>query len=112
MSKTDYFHLFANRPAHELMPGFIARIVHTDEMTIVLWDIKEGSVLPRHQHIHEQITHVLEGTFEMQIGHQHSICKAGSLATIPSDVPHEGKAVTDCKLLDIFRPVRVDFPTD
>ena len=35
---------------HELMPGFTARIIHTGNMTIALWEIKKGAVLPRHQH--------------------------------------------------------------
>jgi len=52
----------------ELLPGFKARFVHSENLTIAFWDIKAGSILPKHSHINEQISHLTKGEFELTIG--------------------------------------------
>lgn len=42
-------------PSKELLPGFSAKMIHTENMTLAYWDIKAGSVLPKHSHVHEQV---------------------------------------------------------
>ena len=91
------------------MKGFIGRMIHTDHMTIAYWEIKAGSPLPEHHHEHEQITHILEGSFEMTIGDEKQLVEAGMIAVIPSGVPHSGLAITDCVALDVFSPCREDY---
>jgi quercetin dioxygenase-like cupin family protein len=34
---------------------------------------------------------------------------AGVVLVIPPDVPHSGRAVTSCRVLDVFAPVREDY---
>jgi len=93
----------------ELFPGFDARLIHTEGLTIGYFYIKKGSFLPTHHHIHEQVSNVLEGEFEMTIDGITSILKPGSVAVIPSNTPHGGRAITDCIILDVFRPTRDDY---
>ena len=93
----------------ELFPGFEARLIHTDGLTIAYFYIKKGSNLPIHHHIHEQVSNVLEGEFEMTIDGIFTLLKPGSVALIPSNTPHGGKAITDCVILDIFSPTREDY---
>ena len=94
----------------ELLPGFKVRFVHTEKMTLAYWDIKAGSVLPEHNHHHEQVAaQVMEGQFELTLEGETKVMKPGDLAVIPSNVVHSGKAITDCKLLDVFCPVREDY---
>ncbi len=93
----------------EIAPGFISHFVHTEQMTINFIDVAAGSVLPLHQHIHEQISHVIEGEFHLVINGINHILTPGLVAVVPSNTPHEGKAITNCKLLDIFNPVREDY---
>jgi quercetin dioxygenase-like cupin family protein len=52
---------------------------------------------------------VLEGEFELTVNGEPQILTKGLFATIPGNVPHGGRAITNCKLLDIFNPVREDF---
>jgi quercetin dioxygenase-like cupin family protein len=98
----------ATLPEKVLAPGYTARLVHTDTMTISHVSVVAGAPLPQHAHPHEQVTNVIEGEFEMTIGEDKRVLKAGMVATIPSNVPHTGKAITKCYLIDMFHPVRED----
>lgn len=96
-------------PSKEILPGFTGRFVHTETMTVAYWSVKKGSVLPKHNHHHEQITQVTEGEFAMTIGNTTSVLTAGKVVLIPSDVPHEGRALSDCKIIDVFSPRREEY---
>ncbi len=93
----------------EIIPGFKAVFTHTDHMTQAHWTIEKDAVLPEHSHHHEQISTIMEGTFEMTMDGETQICEAGSAAVIPANLVHGGKAVTACKIIDAFYPVREDF---
>jgi quercetin dioxygenase-like cupin family protein len=96
-------------PARQTLPGFSGKMVHGDSSSLVFWDIRKGSMSPEHHHIHEQITYVLEGELEMIIGGEKMLFTAGTVHVIPSNVPHSAIALTDCKIMDSFAPVRDDY---
>jgi quercetin dioxygenase-like cupin family protein len=77
-------------------------------MTFAHWNIDSGTTFPEHSHPHEQICCVLEGRLELSIGPGKQIMEAGSIAVIPSGVPHSGLALTECRVIDVFHPVRED----
>ena len=93
----------------EIFPGLKGKFVHGDKITWVFWDVKKGSVVERHHHIHEQIMHVLEGKFEFTLNDKTSLYGPGSVVIIHSDIPHSGKAITKCKIMDVFSPVREEY---
>ena len=105
---SNLFHL-SNIDRKEILPGFQARFVHTDNMTLSYWDVDKGAVLPLHKHIHEQVTQVEEGEFELTIAGETRVYTKGMVAVIPSMAEHGGVALTDCKIFDIFSPVREDY---
>ena len=96
-------------PTHDMISGFQARFIHSESMTISYWDVKKGSKLPEHRHHHEQISQVIEGKFELTIDGKSMVMEPGKAAIIPSNIPHSGVAFTDCKVMDIFSPVREDY---
>jgi len=93
----------------ELVPGFRARFVHSPNMTLAYWTIDAGSTLPEHSHPHEQVANLLEGEFEMTVGGETRVLKPGMVTIIPSNILHTGTALTDCRILDVFYPVREDY---
>jgi quercetin dioxygenase-like cupin family protein len=93
----------------EFTKGFKARYIHSENITLAFIDVTAGAMMPIHQHVHEQISQVLEGKFELTVNDEPRIYEAGTVVVIPSNIPHGGVAVTDCKLLDIFSPVREDY---
>jgi quercetin dioxygenase-like cupin family protein len=53
--------------------------------------------------------HVVEGDFEFTLDGETIICKPGDIVHISSNLPHSGKAITPCKLMDVFSPVREEY---
>lgn len=105
----DHFLEIEDQKQNEMIPGFKARFVHTERMTISYWEVEKGSKLPEHKHHHEQVSQVLEGEFELTVDGVKQLMVPGKLAVIPSNVLHSGLAITDCRIMDIFQPVREDY---
>ncbi len=93
----------------EIVPGYRAAFVHSDTMTLAYWTIEAGAELPEHSHPHEQVSNVLEGTFELTIAGETKRLGPGTIAVIPSNADHAGTAITDCRILDVFHPVREEY---
>lgn len=106
---TNIFRHFSDINVKEVAPGFFSKLIHTDTNTINFIDVKAGSSIPLHQHIHEQCSFAIEGQFEMTVNGDTQILNPGFFAIIPSNALHGGKAITNCKLIDIFSPVREDY---
>jgi quercetin dioxygenase-like cupin family protein len=96
-------------PPRETAPGYSGRFIHTAGMTLAYFEIKAGSASPEHEHVHEQVSQVLEGVFQLTVAGEPVVLEPGAVLIIPSNVRHSGLAITDCRLLDIFHPVREDF---
>jgi len=93
----------------EIVPGFSAKFVHSENMTFAYWDIEAGSELPEHSHPHEQVLTVIKGKLVLTIEGKTQILEPGSVAVIPANAKHSGKAITECRCIDVFYPVREDF---
>ncbi len=96
-------------PSKEMIPGFVAKMIHMEGMTFSHWTIKAGAKLPEHQHTHEQLSYLTEGTFEFTLEGKTELITPGKLVVIPSNAVHSGNAITDCTIVDIFQPVREDY---
>ena len=95
----------------QLVPGITGYYAHGTNMTFGYVEIKAGSNLPAHQHVHEQITYIIEGELDMQIGDQQCLLTADMYYVIPSNTIHSAVAKSDCKVIDVFNPVREDYKT-
>lgn len=93
----------------ELAKGIRGRYFHTLSNTIGYIDIDKGAILPAHSHFHEQTTQILEGQLEMTIDGVTQVLEPGILTLIPSNIVHSAIALTNCRVLDIFSPVREDY---
>ena len=93
----------------EFFPGLKGKLVHGDKITWAFWDVEKGAEVPEHSHHHEQIMHVIDGEFEFILNGNKKIYKSGDVVVIPSNIPHSGKALTECRLMDVFSPVREEY---
>lgn len=103
------YHDLAGMPARERMPGFHGRFIHADRVTVVHWEVDAGAVLPEHSHPHEQVSNLLDGEFEMTIDGAVRRLTGGSVAVVPSNAVHSGRALTACRFIDVFQPAREDY---
>ncbi|MBM3832427.1 MAG: cupin domain-containing protein [Verrucomicrobia bacterium] len=93
----------------EPFPGFKVHFVHSDKMTFAHWTIEAGAVLPEHSHPHEQVANVLDGIFELTVDGETKQLGPGSVGIIPSNAVHSGRAITNCRIIDAFYPIREDY---
>jgi quercetin dioxygenase-like cupin family protein len=81
-----------------------------ERMNVLHWNMADKSVVPMHQHSQEQFGYVIKGGFEMVVGDEKTVLKAGDAYFIPADVMHSFTAVGDTEAIDVFNPVKEDFP--
>lgn len=96
-------------PEREIATGIVGKYIHGAITTLGHVHIIAGSVLPAHQHVHEQITFIINGQLEMTIGRETHLLTAGSVQVIGSGVTHSAVAKTDCTVIDVFSPARDDY---
>ena len=100
---------FNNKKKVKIWPGISGPLFHSDNITFGHFTIEEGSDLPEHNHPHEQWTHLIQGKLEFNISGEIEILTPGMTAFIPPNLHHSAKAITECKVIDCFLPVREDF---
>lgn len=96
-------------PPRQLVPGIMGHYVHGVNCTLGYVNLNAGSSIPEHHHIHEQITFIVEGELDMVIGGKKILLTTGHVYVIPPDIPHSAVAKTDCRVIDVFSPVREDY---
>jgi quercetin dioxygenase-like cupin family protein len=72
------------------------------------WDLQDRGVVSLHQHESEQFGYVIKGGFEIIAGKEKSIIQAGDSYVIPSNVPHQLRAIGETEAIDVFSPSRPD----
>ncbi|HTS61956.1 MAG TPA: cupin domain-containing protein [Candidatus Acidoferrales bacterium] len=92
-----------------LSPTIARKIISGDKVMVAQVFLAKGAVVPEHHHESEQITYILEGALEFEIGGKRLVVGAGQVLRIPSNVPHKAVALEDTLDLDVFSPIRHDW---
>lgn len=106
------FFFFDDTPWDELGGGVRRKIVAwTDDLMAVYVHFDRGAVGTPHFHeIHNQIGYVAAGSFEVTIGDEKRVLKAGDAYLAAKTVTHGVIALEDGSVLvDAFSPKRDDF---
>jgi quercetin dioxygenase-like cupin family protein len=99
------------KPAWEQVAAGMQRriIVDGDKLMVVEVHFTPGGGAARHNHPHEQVTYVLNGSIRFTLDGKETVLKAGECVHIPSNVYHSAAADEEVFLLDVFSPPREDF---
>ncbi|MCP4542996.1 MAG: cupin domain-containing protein [Chloroflexi bacterium] len=97
-------------PETEMLPGIVRRAVYLEHAMMTFFDFAPGSVVPLHDHPHEQITYVVQGAMEFTLGDKTQMLRAGDVVCCPSGVPH-GAVVLDepTVAIDAWHPLRKEY---
>jgi quercetin dioxygenase-like cupin family protein len=99
----------AELPDLEIAEGIHMHAVTARTVTVAHVKLTKGAFLPEHSHHHEQVVNVIEGELELTVEGKPYNLKSGKVMILPPNIPHSGRAVTDCRVVDVFHPVRDDF---
>ncbi len=100
---------FNDIPVKELVPGINGQYVHGVKASLGWVTLKAGTIMPMHHHPHEQITVILDGELEMEIGGVNILMTPGMVHVIPSHTPHSAVVKKDSIVIDVFSPVREEY---
>jgi quercetin dioxygenase-like cupin family protein len=95
--------------SREIVAGFTGKYYHAEGLSIGWLDAKAGHTVPLHAHVHEQVSYVEQGEMLFIIEGEEFILKAGMAITVAPNLKHGATAITDCKLIDVFNPVREEY---
>ncbi len=85
-------------------------LAHGEKMLMAEFKLTAGSVVPEHDHPHEQSGYVVSGRVRMNVkGKQPFETGAGGAWSIPGDVLHSAEVLEDAVVVEVFHPVREDF---
>ena len=80
-----------------------------EEATVARLLLAKGAVVPRHSHVSEQYSLILEGSVKFVFDDREVVLNAGDVLFIPSNVPHSAVALEDAVDIDFFSPRREDW---
>ena len=96
--------------ARQINEGISIRVVPGARIMFSFLDFSPGGVIKTHSHPHEQMGMVLEGQFELTIGDETKVVRAGDVYLIPGNIPHRAASTgATARTLDVFSPPREDY---
>jgi unsaturated pyranuronate lyase len=97
----------------EMLDGIHRRtMATTDEAMLCQFFLEANSLVPRHNHMNDQVGYVVSGQIEMTVGKEVRILNPGNTYAIPGGVYHSAKAILDSIVIDVFSPPREDYRTE
>ncbi len=82
---------------------------YNEQLMMVKVAFEQGAIGSLHQHYHTQMTYVIHGSFEVQVGDERKILKEGEVFYAPPNIMHGVVCLEAGELLDVFSPMREDF---
>jgi quercetin dioxygenase-like cupin family protein len=101
-------------PREDLHERLSRRLITGDQLMLAHVYLKKGCVVPKHSHMNEQLTYILEGALRFLVGDdgappEEIVVRAGEVLHLPGNVPHEALALEDTLDVDVFYPPREDW---
>ncbi len=97
-------------PPQHLAEGYLGRVVHGEHLTMVVFEVEPGAVLPEHRHANEQFGMVIEGSVSFRVGDETQTLEPGGIWCIPPNTPHTVTGgETGAVVVDVFSPPRNDW---
>jgi quercetin dioxygenase-like cupin family protein len=94
----------------ELVPGvFMKVLAYGDNSMLCEFQLKQGAVIPAHQHPHEQTGYLVRGSLRFFGDEGETVVEPGCSWSFKGGVSHGAEALVDTVLVEVFSPVREDY---
>jgi quercetin dioxygenase-like cupin family protein len=84
-------------------------LVHGANTLMTEFMLRQGSILPRHSHPHEQTGYLVRGRIRLFIGSHEHEAHAGDSWCIPGGIEHSATILEDSVAIEVFSPIREDY---
>jgi quercetin dioxygenase-like cupin family protein len=92
------------------VPGIkMKTFVHGDNTLLTRFHLKEGAVLPKHSHPHEQTGFMVSGRMKLFFDGKEHTAEPGDSWCIKGGVEHWAQILEDSVAIEVFSPVREDY---
>lgn len=108
--KSDTYQIASDIQWENVGEGIVRQIMAYDErLMMVKVKFEQGAIGSLHQHSHTQCTYVASGCFEVTIGDEKKVLRAGDGYYVAPDHLHGCVCLEAGVLIDTFTPMREDF---
>jgi quercetin dioxygenase-like cupin family protein len=91
----------------EMVPGLNFQPVLGEKLMVNFVSFAPHTEAPRHWHDEEQISFVIDGEMEFEVGEEKRTVRRGEAIVIPPNVPHAARTYDGtCLEVDVFHPPR------
>ena len=91
----------------EMVPGLNFQPVLGENLLVNFVSFAAHTEAPRHWHDEEQISFVIDGELEFEVGEEKRTVRRGEAIVIPPNVPHAARTYDGtCLEVDVFHPPR------
>jgi quercetin dioxygenase-like cupin family protein len=94
----------------EVLPGIYMKTVVYGESTLMTeFRLNKGSILPAHEHMHEQTGYLVSGKMVLSIDNDSYEVVPGDSWNIPGGVLHCAEILEDSVAIEVFSPRRDEY---
>lgn len=94
----------------ERLPGIFMKVLsYGDNSMLCEFHLKQGAVIPAHQHLQEQTGYMVSGSLRFfgEVGEM--VVVAGSSWSFKGGIMHGAEVLVDSVVIEVFSPVREDY---
>lgn len=84
-------------------------LVFGDKTLMTQFNLKKGSLLPKHSHFHEQTGYLVSGKIKLCFNDETFVVEPGDSWMIKGDREHWAEILEDSVAIEVFSPVREDY---
>jgi quercetin dioxygenase-like cupin family protein len=94
----------------ELLPGiFMKPLTYGENSLLCEFHIKQGAVIPAHQHPQEQTGYLVRGCLRFMSVEGETVVEIGSSWNFKGGFVHGAEALEDSVIIEVFSPIRQDY---
>jgi quercetin dioxygenase-like cupin family protein len=95
-----------------LLPGITMKpLAHGDHTLLCEFHLKQGALIPAHQHAQEQTGYLVHGSLRFFGDEGEMVVEPGCSWSFKGGVAHGAEALVDSVVIEVFSPVREDYLT-